>query len=207
MHSSLSQINYLSLDDKKDKLHREAKMSVLMTMGAIISMFMIFDFSDIEQVEAWTITNDGVMGGLSQGYWSQEADYAVFDGNVSLENNGGFSSVSVAFRPVDLSAYDGVALRVRGDGQQYAFGFRDTSSQYQHRMTFETTFSEDEEWETIYIPFDKLIANWFGQEIQTAEPLDTSTVWRMNFIISDKQEGSFRLEVASISLHKLISDE
>lgn len=184
-------------------------MSVLLMMSAILSgaLIMVFDFSDIEQVEAWEIVNDGVMGGISEGQWYQEDDYVVFDGNISLENNGGFSSVRVWFQPVDLSEYDGVALRVRGDGQRYAFGFRDTHTRYQHRLTFETTVNEDEDWEIIYIPFDSLIATSFGRQMLTADPLDTSQVRGMNFIISDSQEGAFRLEVASISLYVAETEE
>lgn len=185
-------------------------MSVLLAVSALVLqgvLVMAFDFSDSAQVEAWGIIDDGVMGGVSQGYWYQEDDYVVFEGNVSLENNGGFSSVRVGLRPVDLSAFDGVALQVRGDGQKYAFGLRDTASRYDYRATFETTVSADAEWETIYIPFDSLIANWFGRQLPTAAPLDTAQIRGMNLIISDKQEGPFRLEIASISLYTEATDE
>ncbi|MGB7340309.1 MAG: CIA30 family protein [Phototrophicaceae bacterium] len=178
-------------------------MSVLLAMSAILSgvLLMVFDFSNIEQVDAWSITDDGVMGGISQGHWYQEDYYVVFDGNVSLENNGGFSSARVGFLPADISAYDGVVLKVRGDGQQYAFGFRDMTSRYQHRLTFETTLNENNDWELIYIPFADLVANWFGRDVPTAAALNTTQVSGMNFIISDYQEGPFRLEIASIALY------
>lgn len=185
-------------------------MSVLLAMSALVLQGMLvtaFDFSDSEQVEAWGIIDDGVMGGVSQGYWYQEDEYVVFEGNVSLENNGGFSSVRVGFRPVDLSDHDGVVLQVRGDGQQYAFGLSDMASRYDYRLTFETAVSTDDEWETIYIPFDSVIANWFGRQLPTADPLDTSQIRGMNLIISDKQEGPFRLEIASISLYTEAADE
>ncbi|MEM6281256.1 MAG: CIA30 family protein, partial [Chloroflexota bacterium] len=103
-------------------------MNILWALGTLIlqtTSLVVFDFSEAEQVEVWTIVNDGVMGGISEGAWYQEDDYAVFEGNVSLENNGGFSSVRIGFRGVDISDYDGIALEVRGDGQQYAFGMRD----------------------------------------------------------------------------------
>ena len=179
-------------------------MSVLLAVSMLIlqGVFVtVFDFTEIEQVEAWTITDDGVMGGVSQGNWYQEDDYVVFDGNVSLDNNGGFSSVRIGFRPVDLSEYDGMALRVRGDGQQYAFGYRDMNNRYDYRLNFETIVSEDGEWEMIYIPFDSVIAKWFGREVPTAAPLDTSQIRGMTLIISDNQEGPFRLEIDSLSLY------
>ena len=185
-------------------------MSVLLAVTALIlqGMFVTaFDFSEVEQVEYWTIVDDGVMGGISQGNWYQEDDHAVFEGNVSLDNNGGFSSVRIGFRPVDLSEFDGIALKVRGDGQKYAFGFRDMNSRYEHRMTFETTLGEEDEWEFIFIPFDNLTTTSFGREVPNAAPLDPSLIRGMTLIISDKQEGSFRLEIDSISLYTEDRDE
>lgn len=115
-------------------------MSLMLAVSALILQGMlvtVFDFDKIDHVKAWEVTNDGVMGGISQGTWYQEDDYVVFEGDVSLENNGGFSSVRVGFRPVDLSAYDGIVLRVRGDGQKYAFGLSDSNSRYQYRLTLQ----------------------------------------------------------------------
>lgn len=193
-------------------------MSLLVISALVVQAMLtiVFDFSESEQVDAWTIVDDGVMGGISQGNWYQEDDYVVFEGNVSLENNGGFSSVRVGFRPADLSAHDGIALKVRGDGQTYAFGLRDMNNRYDYRLTFETTpFEEildesdnaDEAWETIYIPFEDLVANFFGQQVPSAAPFDASRARGMTLIISDKQEGEFRLEIASIALYTESADE
>merc|ERR1711893_216078 len=45
----------------------------------------------------WSIINDDVMGGVSQGSAQAVDDVLLFKGDISLENNGGFSSVS--FKP------------------------------------------------------------------------------------------------------------
>ena len=53
----------------------------------------------------WSIVNDDVMGGVSQGSAQAVDDVLLFKGDISLENNGGFSSVS--FKPeskMDMSA-------------------------------------------------------------------------------------------------------
>lgn len=174
----------------------------------------VFDFSKLEHVEAWTIVDDGVMGGVSQGSWYQEDDYAVFEGDISLENNGGFSSLRIGFSPVDLSAFDGIELTVRGDGQTYAFGLRDRDffNAYDYRLSFETDEAEtihstDEDWQTIYIPFEDVVATSFGREVPDAAPLNTSRVRGMTLIISDKQEGTFRLEIAGVALYTESEDE
>ena len=46
-----------------------------------------------ENTLPWRSINDGVMGGLSSGGMRLEDGIAVFSGTLSLENNGGFSSV------------------------------------------------------------------------------------------------------------------
>jgi monofunctional biosynthetic peptidoglycan transglycosylase len=187
-------------------------MAVLLMLGALLvqtqtNWLTLFDFSETEQIDVWTIVNDGVMGGVSDGQWYLEDEYAVFEGVISLDNNGGFSSVRIAFRPVDMAAFDGVVLRVRGDGQTYAFGLRDANSRLDYRYSFETAVTEDDAWQTVFIPFEDLTATYFGREYLDAPAFDSAVVRGMNLIISDEQEGAFRLEVAGIALYRVDEDD
>ena len=62
-----------------------------------------FDADDTGQ---WFIVNDGVMGGLSQGGPSLSGSGTLlFSGEISLENNGGFSSIRT--RPANLDDLQG----------------------------------------------------------------------------------------------------
>ena len=55
----------------------------------------------------WKVVNDGVMGGVSKGGMSDMGNVMLFEGYLSLENNGGFSSVQVKPDPIlDLGEYD-----------------------------------------------------------------------------------------------------
>ena len=55
---------------------------------------LLFDFTDLQAVNAWHAIDDRVMGGISQSRLKHEpASHAVFEGEVSLEQNGGFASV------------------------------------------------------------------------------------------------------------------
>ena len=86
----------------------------------------LFDFAQSSAWDYWRIVNDGVMGGVSSSRMTQtEEGTAVFTGDVSLENNGGFASVEARFDAVDLSSYDGIEITYRGDGQRYGFNMRD----------------------------------------------------------------------------------
>ena len=73
----------------------------------------------------WWVVNDTVMGGRSRSAWSEpDPQFAVFEGYLSLENNGGFTSVrSTEITPMspDVTAVQGEG---QGDGRQYRFAAR-----------------------------------------------------------------------------------
>jgi monofunctional biosynthetic peptidoglycan transglycosylase len=90
----------------------------------------IIDFSRGDVT--WPHINDGVMGGVSSGGISAVDGYATFRGTVSFDNNGGFSSVRSPTVVLDLSMFEGLVLRVRGDGKRY--GFTDFIPVYRGRV-------------------------------------------------------------------------
>ncbi len=162
-------------------------------------MDVLIDFRQPEMADLWYIVDDGVMGGVSAGTWAAGDDgTARFSGTLSLENNGGFSSVRVNVR-ADLSDYVGVWLRLRGDGQRYGLDLRDAPVGASYRYVFET---QADHWQTIYVPFNALQATSFGVTLTGAPPLDNRRIVRMGFIISDKQAGSFALDVAQIGAYR-----
>jgi len=102
-------------------------ISVTDTAGtAEMKTMTIIDFSRGDVT--WPHINDGVMGGISSGEMFAGDGYATFRGTVSLENNGGFSSVRSQVVVHDLSAFDGLVLRVRGDGKRYGFRLKTDAS-------------------------------------------------------------------------------
>ena len=76
----------------------------------------LIDFSGREL--AWYTVNDNVMGGVSNSLVvvNTELQRLSFTGDVSLENNGGFASTRSQWTNYNLGTFDGIALRVRGDG-------------------------------------------------------------------------------------------
>jgi len=158
-------------------------------------MTTIFTFENESDTAVWPATNDGVMGGLSQGRSEVTRDGLLrFSGNVSLENNGGFSSIRSVPAERDLSAYDGLLVRVRGDGKRYALTLqtdvRIRAGSY--RIKFDT---KADEWLEVFIPFADFRATSFGVELPNAPPLDPRKIRSFGFLISDKQAGPFALDV------------
>jgi len=164
-------------------------------------MRVIVDF-DAQEQAPWVIVNDGVMGGQSSSDLNLTGNgTALFSGFVSLENNGGFASTRAAFRSMDLSDFEGVVLRVRGDGRTYQFrlGTDDTFDGVAYRAEFPTMPGE---WKDISLPFSAFQASFRGRVSRGVGPLDPARIRRMGFLIGDKKEGPFQLEIAWVKAYR-----
>lgn len=161
---------------------------------------ILFDFADAD-VSRWIAVHDVVMGGVSAGGLSTaEGGIAVFDGEVSLAYGGGFASVRTRPAPVDLSAFAGIALRVRGDGKRYDLNLR-TDSAFDglyYKARFETPKGE---WTDIRLPFAAFAPTYRGRVVGGAPPLDPAKIASFGLMISDKQAGPFRLELRTVSAY------
>lgn len=154
------------------------------------STMTLFDFQD--GIEGWTVVNDGIMGGRSEGHVEADGAALVFTGTVVTEG-GGFTSVEGP-RRVDLSDYDGVELRVRGGGRTFELEVHDGSSIRGREVSRRAPFPTTDAWATVRVPFDRLEASVHGDPVD-ASPLDLAGVERLTLFIIDGQDGPFRLEV------------
>ena len=158
----------------------------------------LFDFSKPSSVKGWQSINDAVMGGLSQGKVSWDpAGVMVFSGNVSLENNGGFASIRSPVGPYDLSNTAALILRFRGDGKIYKFSMRTDPffDGISYQVSFETLSGE---WQDVRFSYDKFLPTYHGNVLSGEPPPDISQISNFGLLIANKQQGRFRLEVASI---------
>jgi hypothetical protein len=156
---------------------------------------MVVDFSQPDSLGLWQTVNDGVMGGLSEsGLESSGEGSAVFQGIVSLENDGGFASVRTQPEDFNLAGWDGFLLQVKGDGRTYRvrvhMDARFEGIAYQAK--FDT---REDEWIEARVSFAEFVPTFRGRTLKDAPPLDASKVQRMGIMIADKQEGPFRLEI------------
>jgi hypothetical protein len=120
----------------------------------------LFDFTQYSSnlKEVWGALDDVVMGGVSESNIRFKETIAEFSGNVSTANSGGFASVRTRnFDPaIDLSADEGMRLRVKGDGNRYKFMLR-TESRWDgvaHCHSFDTVADA---WITVDIPFSAFV--------------------------------------------------
>jgi len=153
----------------------------------------LFDFAKFTNA-AWQIVNDDVMGGVSTSSFRITNGVAVFSGEVSLENNGGFASVRTLPARFNLGEASEFVLRVRGDGRRYKFTARKDLSfdGPLYQSAFTTTKGE---WQEVRLPLKHFVPTFRGRVLAGEPPLSTSKLTSIGFLISDKQDGPFRLEI------------
>jgi hypothetical protein len=172
----------------------------------------LFDFTQpaIDLRQTWGAVDDVVMGGVSESGISLATGYAVFSGNVSIDNSGGFASIRTRnFDPsLDLSNYQGIELRVKGDGQRYKFFIR-TEAKWDgigYAYSFDTN---PDEWMTISIPFKDLVPIFRAKTVSDAPSIDPTQICSFQLMLSkfeyDKAlnprftPGLFSLQLESIA--------
>lgn len=153
---------------------------------------------DIDDL-SWRVTVDGVMGGLSTGRVREtELGDISFTGNISLENNGGFSQISA---PIDTDTFadaSGIELRVKGDGREFTFDARTENARW-NASSFQRTFGTlDGQWLTIHLPFDDFAFYAFGERVANAPFFDTARINNIGITLADKRDGEFELVIDSI---------
>ena len=146
-------------------------------------------------IEPWRSINDGVMGGRSVGGMTQSGKGLKFEGGLSLENNGGFSSVRRSVKQ-DLSKTTGVRIQVRGDGRKYQFRIRQSSGF--DDVAWSASFPSGEEWQQIDLAFDQFAPVFRGRAVPQAGPVVPSGIQQIGFLLADKTAGRFELEIRSI---------
>jgi monofunctional biosynthetic peptidoglycan transglycosylase len=155
---------------------------------------ILLDFEQPGDAANWTVINDVVMGGVSSSrFVVEKPGTAVFSGVVSLENNGGFASANMKPAQFDLSDCDGIRFRVKGDGKSYKITLKNEGAfnGFSYRFEFAT---KDGEWLTIDAPFSSFVPKFMG-ETTSAPPVDRARIKTFGFLIADKQDGPFRLEI------------
>lgn len=157
----------------------------------------IFDFNKNSDLSNWRVVDDVVMGGRSDGAFTlNEAGHAVFHGEVSLENNGGFSSVRYRFPQKDVSDYEKVVLRLKGDKKQYQFRVKsDDKDSHSYVYAFETTG----DWETIEIPLSEMQPQFRGRRLNMPN-YPNEVMKEIAFLIGNKKAQDFKLILDSIVL-------
>jgi hypothetical protein len=162
-----------------------------------MSTTTLFDFTKSSNIDDWQIVDDVVMGGRSNGNFKLNKEgYGKFSGQVSLENNGGFSSLRYTFDTKDVSSFSKIKLRLKGDGKTYQFRVKTTTEDY---ASYIYEFKTTTDWMTVDIPFEAMYPTFRGRRLQRSNFQGTQ-MEQIAFLIGNKKEQSFELLIDTIEL-------
>jgi len=158
---------------------------------------IIFDFNKKTDIENWIIVDDVVMGGKSSGTFNLNAEgHGVFEGTVSLENNGGFSSVRYRFEKILIQESTKIILKIRGDGKQYQFRIKHNTGDY---YSYIAPFSTTGEWQEIEILLKDMYPSFRGRKLEQAN-FSNDYIEEIAFLIGNKNQEEFELLIDKIEL-------
>jgi len=147
------------------------------------------EFSEAENESfGWTIVNDGVMGGLSEGNMAMTDEGTMkFRGDLSTKNNGGFSMVMSEKVDYNLSNDLGLLINVRGDGRTYTARLVSDARFRGMEVSFSAEIQTKEgEWTQAKIPFSDFKGSFRGTDLPQ-EKLNPSVIQGIGILIGDKK--------------------
>lgn len=166
---------------------------------AVAAEINMIDFTQPDEQQKWTATNDNVMGGISTGRFINDGGIGQFRGGLSLENNGGFSSINRSVESVN-SDVDSIELKFIGDGRTYQLRVTTWKDGYRtnYKHSFETIKGE---------PLKKVFrledfqAVFRGRLLNNAPELKAQDIKQIGFLIADKQPLPFELNLIQIQFN------
>ncbi len=177
---------------------------------------ILFDFTnpstEVQIKNIWGVLDDVVMGGVSESNIRLVENTVLFAGNVSTANSGGFASVRTKnFSPAfDLSGYEGIDLRLKGDGKRYKFLLRADPKWDGTAYSFSFNTIPNI-WTTIRIPFSEMIPVFRAKTLNDYPPINKTQISSFQLMLSkfeyDGQlnpqfsPGSFNLQIESIKAY------
>ena len=157
----------------------------------------LYDFHPEQEPREWSVVDDVVMGGRSNGaFYINDDGNGVFHGKISLKNNGGFSSIRHRFPSKDIHAYRFFRIRLKGDGKKYQFRVR---SLPRERHSYVAWFATTRQWQTVDIPIGEMVPRFRGMMLER-EPYTGQYLSEIGFLIANGIAESFTLEIDTIYL-------
>jgi uncharacterized surface protein with fasciclin (FAS1) repeats len=156
---------------------------------------VLFDFAEHSTLPQWTAVNDTVMGGRSKGGFElTDGDTLLFSGRLSLENNGGFTSIRSKPADLGLDGFDTLTVRLKGDGRTYSMDLRTRSTRMASSYRAEVV-TKDGEWATYAIPLKSFAYTSFGRQLGGYGMVKAADITTVGFTLADKVPGPFALEI------------
>ena len=151
----------------------------------------------------WYAVNDTVMGGVSSGQLVYEDETLLFEGTVSTDSNGGFTSVRGPDEVIDISMYERVLIRMRSEGQPFSMILAHNPYWFQDQFKYDIEVP-NADWNVIEIPLAEfqIYRTQSGYPSPTGimmTPEDGRRILHLELMSKLFEDGDFRLEVDYIA--------
>ena len=161
--------------------------------------WLLFDFGDPSAVADWGAIDDRAMGGASSSRLRYDpAGHAIFEGNVSLERNGGFASIRSTPASRGTPDTQTCFIEARATGKRFKLNLL-TDDAFDS-INYQASFTPESAWQTLHIPLANFRATFRGREVPGAPALDPAHIRQVGLKIAERQVGPFALEVRRIGL-------
>lgn len=161
------------------------------------SINSIFEFNSNCDIDNWQIINDVVMGGRSTAsLFLDENQNGVFEGYISNENNGGFSSIQLNTGKIKIGHFKKIELNIKGDGSVYQIRLKN-SNKVAHSYIY--NFKTNGNWEKILIPLVEMEPSFRGYALNLSN-FNHSTIERIGVLKSSKINSKFKFLIKSLKL-------
>jgi len=175
----------------------------------------LITFDSEEAVAKWRRMDDVIMGGQSSSAWSLggaegSARHGVWSGAVIVEG-GGFCGCRCDGLELNLASYDGLTLRVRGDGQRYKVNLKTAANDGRPESTYQAvldTAAANGQWATLRLPWHSFVGVTRQMEDPLTPQLDPATLRSLGLVLSrfefnglpnyDFTPGPFKLDIEAI---------
>ena len=172
---------------------------LLYTFMMLPPNIVVFDFNQNSDIQQWKIVDDVVMGGQSSGNFRLDnAGHGVFEGEVSLENNGGFSSLHYYPERTLVKGNNKIFVKLKGDGKNYQLRIKANINDYHsYIMPFSTTG----DWQEIGVPLKEMYPSFRGRKLDRPN-FSNGHFEEITFLIANKRNEKFQLLIDKITIGK-----
>jgi hypothetical protein len=157
----------------------------------------IFNFKENLNLYGWKIVTDSVMGGLSKSTMTlNNENIGMFQGEVSLENNGGFAAVKYNFNKLNVSSFSKISFTVKSDPKKYQLRLKVNKSDQQSYVSY---FETNGNWQTITLNLNEFYPTFRGRKLHMPN-FSSETIEEIGILIGNKTAEKFNLLINSIYL-------
>ncbi|KAK9820647.1 hypothetical protein WJX81_005527 [Elliptochloris bilobata] len=145
-----------------------------------------------EDLAAWGRLDDVIMGGRSSSGLAPAEDGAVWSGDLITEGGGFCGTRTQGALDLDLGGYDGLALRVCGDGQTFKVNLKTADQANTPEETYQASFdTRPGEWVSVQLPWHAFVPVNRARVDPNAPPLDPSNVRQLGLVLSRFEYNGF----------------